>query len=73
MPKKGVSDSWSSLSATPKPKSVWGEGDVDAASHVHQYLLYPTLSDHRINEERVLARMIEVEPLIHPSKGDRVF
>jgi hypothetical protein len=25
MPKKGVSDSWSSLSATPKPKSVRGK------------------------------------------------
>jgi hypothetical protein len=33
---------------------------------------YPALSDHRIDEERVLARMIKVEPLIHPSEGDRV-
>jgi hypothetical protein len=49
-----------------------GEGDVDAASPFHQYLLYPAFSDHRINEERVLARVIEVEPLICPDKGDRV-
>jgi hypothetical protein len=73
MSKKGVSNSWSSLSATPKPKSVQGESDVDAASPVHQHLLYPALSDHQINKERVLARMIEVEPLIRPSKGGRVF
>ena len=49
-----------------------GEGDVDAASPVHQHLLYPALSDHRIDEERVFARMVEVEPLIRPSEGDRV-
>ena len=73
MPKKGVSDSWGSLSATPKPKSARGGGDVDGASPVHQHLLYPALSDHRIDEEQVLARMIEVEPLIHPGKCDRVF
>jgi hypothetical protein len=29
--------------------------------------------DHQIDEERVFARMIEVEPLIRPSEGDRVF
>jgi hypothetical protein len=34
MLKKGVSDSWSSLSATPS-LGVSGEGDVDAASPVH--------------------------------------
>jgi hypothetical protein len=28
--------------------------------------------DHRIDEERVLARVVEVEPLIRPSEGDRV-
>jgi hypothetical protein len=33
---------------------------------------YPRRS-HRIDEEWVLARMIKVEPLIRPSKGDRVF
>jgi hypothetical protein len=52
---------------------VFGESDVDAASPVHQHLLYPAFSDRRIDEERVLARMVEVEPLILPSKGDRVF
>jgi hypothetical protein len=36
-------------------------------------ILFPALSDHRIDEEQVLARMIEVEPLIRPGKGDRVF
>jgi hypothetical protein len=50
-----------------------GEGDVDAASPVHQHLLYPALLDHWIGEERVFARVIEVEPLIHPSEGDWVF
>jgi hypothetical protein len=49
-----------------------GEGNVDAASLVHQYFLYPDLSDHRINEERVLARMVEVKLLIRLSEGDRV-
>jgi hypothetical protein len=33
---------------------------------------YPTFSDHRIDKERVLARVVEVEPLIRPSEGDRV-
>jgi hypothetical protein len=32
-----------------------GEGDIDAAPPVHQYLLHPALSDHRIDEERVFA------------------
>jgi hypothetical protein len=73
MSKKGVSDSWSSLSATHKPKSVRGKVTLMLLPPVHQHLLYPALSDHRIDEERVLARMIEVEPLIHPSKGGRVF
>jgi hypothetical protein len=50
-----------------------GKGDIDAASPVHLHLLYPNLSDHWINEERVLARVIEVEPLIRPSEGNRVF
>ena len=50
-----------------------GEGDVDAAPPVHQHLLYSALSDHRIDEERVFARMVEVEPLILPSESDRVF
>jgi hypothetical protein len=49
-----------------------GEGDVDAASPVHQHLLYPALSDHRIDEERVLDWVVEVEPLICPGEGDRV-
>jgi hypothetical protein len=35
MPKKGVSDSVKSLSATPKPRTRTGEGNVDAASPVH--------------------------------------
>jgi hypothetical protein len=43
-----------------------GEGDVDAAP------LHPALSDHRIDEERVFAWVVEVEPLIRPSEGDRV-
>ena len=50
-----------------------GEGDVDAAPPVLQYLLHPALSDHRIDEERVFAWVVEVEPLIRPSEGDRVF
>jgi hypothetical protein len=29
--------------------------------------------DHRVDEEWVLAWVIEVEPLICPSEGDRVF
>jgi hypothetical protein len=49
-----------------------GEGDVDAAPPVHQYLLHPALSDHRIDEERVFAWVVEVEPLIRPSESDRV-
>jgi hypothetical protein len=49
-----------------------GECDVDAASPVHQNLLHPALSNHWIDEERVLARVIEVEPLIRPSEGNRV-
>ena len=49
-----------------------GEGDVDAAPPIHQYLLHPTLSDHQIDEERVFARVVEVEPLIRWSEGDRV-
>jgi hypothetical protein len=49
-----------------------GEGDVDAAPPVHQYLLHPALSDHRIDEERVFAWVVEVEPLIRPSEDDRV-
>jgi hypothetical protein len=49
-----------------------GEGDVDAAPPVHQYLLHPALSDHQIDEERVFAWVVEVEPLIRPSEGDRV-
>jgi hypothetical protein len=49
-----------------------GEGDVDAASSAHQHLLYPALSDDRIDEERVLAWVVEVEPLICPGEGDRV-
>jgi hypothetical protein len=52
---------------------VAGEGNIDVASFVHQHLIYPALSDHRIDEEQVLARMIEVEPLIRSSKGDQVF
>jgi hypothetical protein len=72
MPKKGVSDSWSSLSATPKPKSVWGKVTLMLLPRP-LILFYPTLSDHRIDVERVLARMIEVEPLIRPGKGDWVF
>jgi hypothetical protein len=27
-----------------------GEGDVDAASPIHQHFLYPAFSDHMINE-----------------------
>jgi hypothetical protein len=50
-----------------------GEGDVDAAPPVHKYVLYPALSDHQINEERVFAWVVEVEPLICPGEGDRVF
>jgi hypothetical protein len=50
-----------------------GESDVDAASPVHQDLFHPAFSDHRIDEERVLARVIKVEPLIRLSEGDRVF
>jgi hypothetical protein len=49
-----------------------GEGDVDAASPIHQHLLYSALSDHRIDEERVLAWVVKVEPLICPGEGDRV-
>jgi hypothetical protein len=49
-----------------------GEGDVDVAPPVHQYLLHPALSDHRIDEEWVFAWMVEVEPLIRSSEGDRV-
>ena len=49
-----------------------GEGDVDAAPPVHQNLLHPALSDHRVDEERVFAWMVEVEPLIFPSESDRV-
>jgi hypothetical protein len=49
-----------------------GEGDVDAAPPVHQYLLHPALLDHWIDKERVFAWVIEVEPLIRPSEGDRV-
>jgi hypothetical protein len=33
---------------------------------------YPALSDHRIDEERVLAQMVEVEPLILLGEGDWV-
>jgi hypothetical protein len=49
-----------------------GEGDIDAAPPVYQYLLHPALSDHRIDEERVFAWVVEVEPLIRPREGDRV-
>ena len=49
-----------------------GKGDVDAAPPVYQYLLHPALSDHRIDEERVFAWMVEVKPLILPSESDRV-
>jgi hypothetical protein len=61
-----------SLSATPS-LGASGEGNVGAASLVHQYLFYLALSDHRIDEERVLARMVEVEPLIRSAEGDREF
>jgi hypothetical protein len=71
MPKKGVSDLVRSLTVTLGP-GVFGEGDVDAASPVHQYFLYPAFSDHRINEERVLAGIIEVKPLISSAEGYRV-
>jgi hypothetical protein len=33
---------------------------------------YPAFLNHRIDEERVLARVVEVEPLIRQSEGDRV-
>jgi hypothetical protein len=73
MPNKGVSDSWSSLSATPKPKSVRGKVTLMLLPPSTNTFFYPAFSDHRIDEERVLARMIEVEPLIRPSEADRVF
>jgi hypothetical protein len=57
---------------TPKPRSVRGK--------VTLMLLPPStstfftlLSRIRIDEERIFARMIEVEPLIRPSEGDQVF
>jgi hypothetical protein len=49
------------------------ESDVDATSPVHQNLFHPAFSDHWVDEEWVLDRVIEVEPLIRSSEGDRVF
>jgi hypothetical protein len=39
---------------------------------VYQHLLHPALLDHRIDEERVFAWVVEVEPLIRPGESDRV-
>jgi hypothetical protein len=72
MPKKGVSDSVRSLSVTPKPMSVWGK--------VTLMLLPPSTSTFftllsritRSTRSEVLARMVEVKPLIHPTEGDCV-
>jgi hypothetical protein len=44
MPKNGVFDS------DPQGLEYSREGDVDAASLVHQHFLYSTFSNHRINE-----------------------
>jgi hypothetical protein len=49
-----------------------GEGDIDAAATVHQHIVDPTFLDHGIDEQRVIAQVIEVESLIGPTESDRV-
>jgi hypothetical protein len=56
----------------PPRLGVSGEGNVNTTSPVHQFFIYPALSDHQINEERVFARVVKVEPLIRPAEGYRV-
>jgi hypothetical protein len=73
MPKKGVFDSWSSLSATPKPRSVRGKVTLmllPLSTNTFFTLLSQITGSTR---SRYFPGMIEVEPLIRPSEGDRVF
>jgi hypothetical protein len=72
IPKKGVSDSVRSLSATPKARSVWGK--VTLMLHPLPLVLSSLGSLGSLDQRGVvLAGVVEVEPLICSAEGYCVF